>query len=162
MISPNSLIFVQLLSQVRVRLLPQVGDGQAMWQEPEPRYLGELQLEQAAAVPEQVAQVLPQTLHILLSEVSPNSFVFEQEVPHVRVLLLPQVGVGHPRTQVDTLKYFGDPQLVQEVAVVAHVKQFGSHVLHILLSAGSPYSFPLAQEESHVLVALFPHFGEGH
>jgi hypothetical protein len=51
---------------------------------------------------------------------------------------------------------------VQVIDVVRQVKQFGSHVLQILLSLESPYSLLLAQEISQVLVTLFPQVGAGH
>ena len=42
-----------------------------------------------------------------------------------------------------------------------HVKQFGSQVLHILLSETSPNSFELEQPVAHNLVSLFPNRGLG-
>ena len=46
--------------------------------------------------------------------------------------------------------------------MLTQVRQFGSQVLHILLSDRSPYSFEFVQLKAHCLVLLFPKVGVGH
>ncbi len=58
-------------------------------------------------------------------------------------------------------KYKGAPQLVQFSAVTEQVAQLGLQALQILLSVTSPYSLLLVQVDSHFLVELLPHKGEG-
>ena len=64
-------------------------------------------------------------------------------------------------TQVDELRYRGEAQVVQVVAVPKQVTQLGSHVLQILLSETSPYSLFPEQLAPHDRVPLFPHKGFG-
>ncbi len=68
---------------------------------------------QEVNVPVQVAQLGSQTLHIRLSETSPNSLVFVQAPSHVLVTFVPQDGLGQDKTQVDPVRYNGALQLVQ-------------------------------------------------
>ena len=58
-------------------------------------------MRQLIAVPEQVAQVVSQGLHILEFAVFPNSLELAQVLKHVLVLFTPQLGLGQVVTQVD-------------------------------------------------------------
>ncbi len=160
--SPNSFVFAHELPQVLVPLFPHLGAGQAVKQLELSRKRGALQLVHAVAVPKQVRQLGLHVLQILLSEVSPYSLVFVQELEQALVLLFPQLGVGQASTQVDPLKYKGELQAVQDVAVPEQVKQLLSQVLQILLSDMSPNSFEFVQDTLQALVPLLPQFGEGH
>ena len=94
-VSPYSLLKEHVLPQVLVPLLPQVGEGHWTTQIVPLRYFGELQVWQVISVPEQVRQLLSQVLQIRLSDVSPNSLEFAQEISQVLVPLLPHFGDGH-------------------------------------------------------------------
>jgi hypothetical protein len=87
--------------------------------------------------------------------------MFEQRESQVLVKLLPHVGAGHSATQVDPLKYKGELQLKQKVEVPWQDAQFPSQVLHIRLSAESPYWLVNVHDNAQDLVLLFPHSGLG-
>lgn len=152
---------MQELSQVLVTLFPQEGLGQAKTQVDPFKYKGALQLVQKVVVLKQVLQFESQVLHILKSEVSPYSLVLVQDKAQAFVPLFPQRGLGHCGTQVESLRYRGELQLVQNVDDPKQVAQLTEQVLHILLSSVSPYSLRFVQEGSQVLVKLFPQLGIG-
>ena len=153
---------LQTLSHVLVALFPHRGEGQAVRQVFKSRNLSVLQLRQLVDVPEQVAQVASQGLHILLSSRSAYSFVLVQEVAQVLVSKITTRGLGQAITQVDPNKYLGGPQDKQEVAAPEQVRQIGSQVLQILLSSRSGYSLELVHFKEQALVALLPTKGIGH
>jgi hypothetical protein len=69
-------------------------------------------------VPVQVAQLMSQVLHILLSDTSPYSLIYAQEESQVLVMLFPQRGIEQLETQTEVNKYSGELQLRHVVAVV--------------------------------------------
>ena len=94
---------------------------------------------QAEALISHVLHIKSHFLQILLSNASPYSFTTTQKSPHVLELLLPHLGSTQAAMQLFPLRYRGELQLVQFVAIPEQVLHRELHVVHALLLDLSTY-----------------------